>query len=491
MLTEQTAKSVWLRHIFIIQAVAFAVGIYLIATTIVISRDSIGFINFAKNIRQDAVGAMLKNDQHPGYPFIICLTEKVFSSTGLDPFWSWIWSAQTVSMLCRMGTLIILYFIGRKFIGEKLTFWAVLILACMPSGAETGSDALGDWPHLLVLAAGMLVLIKACQTGRPWLFGIAGLFAGIGYLIRPECVQLVAYAGLWLLIGFFRNKTAKAKILIFAAAVLLIIGFAIPAAPYMKLKGSVFPKKSLDFNVSQEVSVRHIPASTICQAAIAPKALLGAALTLCTRICESFVYFFAVFLPIGIWKRFKDSQPEDVEKFLISVFIALNIAAMIWLFCRHGYMSRRHVLPLVALMIFYVPVGIEACSYWLGGIFSKNNQAIIAPKVWFLILVFAGLCLAMPKLLRPLGSDKAGYRQVAAWLEANTAADDVIIVPDTRISFYAKRKGVSSVEQAFNVKYMVKVSDADDEYEKIGQKLFAADKEKSKKTRLAVYKLAM
>ena len=491
MRTEQKAKSAWLRHILIIQVAAVVMGIYLIATTIVIARDSIGFINFAKNIRQDAVGAMLKNYQHPGYPFIIDLTEKVFSTTGLDPFWSWIWSAQTASLLCRMGALVILYFIGRKFVGEKLSFWAVLILVFMPSGAEMGSVALSDWPHLLALAAGMLVLINAYQTGRPWLFGIVGLLAGIGYLIRPECLQLVAYAGLWLLIAFFRNKTAKGKSLIFAATVLLIIGFAIPAAPYMRLKGAVFPKKSLDFGASQAVSVRQVPASADYQAAIAPKALLGAALMLCTRICELLVYFFAVFLPIGIWKRFKESQPEYFERFLISVFIMLNVAAMIWLFCRHGYMSRRHVLPLVALTVFYVPVGIEAVSYWMGGIFRKNNQPTIVPKVWFLLLVFAGLCAAIPKLLTPIGSDKAGYRQVAAWLEANTAADDVIIVPDARISFYAKRKGISGVERASGVKYAVKVSDGDDEYDKIGQKLFAADKGKNKKSKLTVYRLAM
>ena len=491
MLTEQEAKSAWLRHILIIQFVALAVGGYLLATTVVISRDSIWFIAFAKSMQQDVVEAIFQNYQHPGYPFIICLTEKVFRAAGHDPFWSWIWSAQIASMLCRMGTLIILYFIGKKIVGEKFSFWAVLILTFMPYGAETGSDALSDWPHLLVLAAGLLVLFKACRTERPWLFGVAGLLAGIGYLIRPECIQLIAYAGLWLLIGLFRNKNAKEKTLIFAAAVLLIIGFAIPAAPYMKLKGSVFPKKPLDFGLSQEAPVRQVPVSAVYQAAISPKALPGAVLMLCTRICELLVYFFALFLPIGIWRRFKEGRPGHIEKFLISVFIMLNVVVLIWLFCRHGYMSRRHVLPLVALTVFYVPLGIEAVSCRMGGFFPKNNRTTVVPKAWFLILVFAGLCLATPKLLRPLGSDKTGYRQVAAWLEANTAANDTIIVPDPRITFYAKRKGISIGEPSAGVKYMVKVSDADDEHDEIGQKIFVADKGKGKKAKLTVYRLAM
>jgi hypothetical protein len=149
------------------------------------------------------------------------------------------------------------------------------------------------------------------------------------------------------------------------------------------------------------------------------------------------------------------------------------------------------VLPLVALTIFYVPIGIEVVSYWMGGIFCKNNVTALTPKAWFLILIFVGLILAMPKLFMTIGSDKVGYRQVAAWLEANTAADDLIIVPDTRISFYAKRKGISIAEQASDVKYIVKFSDAGCGHYKIGPELFAADTGKNKKSKLTVYKLAM
>lgn len=40
------------------------------------------------------------------------------------------------------------------------------------------------------------------------------------------------------------------------------------------------------------------------------------------------------------------------------------------------------------------------------------------------------------------GSDKRGYRTAAAWLRENTAREDLIAVPDSRISFHAERKGL-------------------------------------------------
>ena len=45
----------------------------------------------------------------------------------------------------------------------------------------------------------------------------------------------------------------------------------------------------------------------------------------------------------------------------------------------------------------------------------------------------------MPKLVKPIRVDKSGYRDVAKWLKENTAEEDLIVVPDHRIGFYAER----------------------------------------------------
>jgi hypothetical protein len=56
--------------------------------------------------------------------------------------------------------------------------------------------------------------------------------------------------------------------------------------------------------------------------------------------------------------------------------------------------------------------------------------------------VGGGLAVCVPKLLTPMRRDKAGYRSAAEWLRQNTETDDVLAVPDVRISFYAQRRGL-------------------------------------------------
>jgi 4-amino-4-deoxy-L-arabinose transferase-like glycosyltransferase len=138
-----------------------------------------------------------------------------------------------------------MYFIGKHLLGAALSFWAILILIVLPEPAKYGSDALSDWPHLFFLSAGLLLLLKGAMNERWWLFGFAGFTAGTGYLIRPECAQLVAVGGLWLGLQLLWPKRAMSKGKVLFAFALLLVGFLAIAGPYMKLKGAVFPKKDI------------------------------------------------------------------------------------------------------------------------------------------------------------------------------------------------------------------------------------------------------
>jgi hypothetical protein len=63
-------------------------------------------------------------------------------------------------------------------------------------------------------------------------------------------------------------------------------------------------------------------------------------------------------------------------------------------------------------------------------------------------------------LLRPLHYDKLIYRKAAQWLAENTREDDIVAVPDLRISFYSNRKSVDYKHKALSeiVQYVVRVS---------------------------------
>ena len=168
-------------------------------------------------------------------------------------------------------------------------------------------------------------------------------------------------------------------------------------------------------------------------------------------------------LLIGMYKHFGRRSWCEPERFFVIAFITLNVLIMILLYCKYGYMSRRHTLPLVVLTIFYVPIGLEALASWLDGKFSKTIERLFAVKAntdfWFMVLLVIGIFICSPKLLRPIRAEKQSYRDAARWLAKNTDEQDIIAVPDIRIGFYSGRRGVEYDGQSIpkEAQYVVKV----------------------------------
>ena len=128
----------------------------------------------------------------------------------------------------------------------RLSFWAVLILIMLPKPAEYGSDALSDWPNMFFIAMGMLLLFYGAKYGKWWLFAFTGLAGGLAYLVRPEGAQIIIYGIWWLLLQLFWKKRTISISGATIGLVSMIFLFLLIVTPYMKLKGAILPKKSLD-----------------------------------------------------------------------------------------------------------------------------------------------------------------------------------------------------------------------------------------------------
>ncbi len=466
-ITDEQSSGV---HISILLAVAFCVGIYLASTAVLIARDGITFIEYARNLEVSSLKTIKSEYQHPGYPFLITAAHKIVK-TGYDgsSLWSWIYSAQAVALIFRLLAVASLYFVGKKIVGQKFSFWALLILVLLPNPAKLGSDALSDWPHIFFLSTGFLLLIWGATSGKWWLFGFSGLAAGLGYLIRPECAQVVVFGTLWLGLQVFWSQRIMRKYKAVFALALLLVGFLVTAGPYMKLKGAVFPKKQLVQFVpntqSSETYEQEIQtySSTVYTTGIVPSDVAGALGKLVQRVSEILAWFFVPALLIGMYKYFRKRNWREPERFFIIALIAFNILIMTLLYCKYGYMSRRHTLPLVVFTIFYIPVGLEALASWLDKKFSKTMGRLFTFKAntdfWFLVLLVVGISICSPKLLRPIRMEKQNYRDAAQWLAKNTDENDIIATSDVRISFYGERKGIQYEDGPIHgeSRYFVKV----------------------------------
>lgn len=331
------------------------------------------------------------------------------------------------------------------------------------------------------------------------MFGAAGLAAGLGYLIRPECAQLVIYGVLWILWKLALPKQGMSRRVLLDALALLLLCFLIPAVPYMAIRGKILPEKIHEYMVtstlgqSQRIHEARIDTGMIpSTASVLPIETVKAAGRLTGDMSDILLYYFVPALIIGIYARTRQKpRPSDIERFFIPAFVLLNALMLMILYHRWGYISRRHCLPLVAMLIFYVPAGLEIMARWLEQRLPGNRSQSTSPsRRWFFVLLVVGVCICAPKLLAPLGFDKQGYREAAEWLRQNSSPQDVVAVPDLRISFYAERKG-AAYEDAIpeGVNYVVRIERDEDEQkpsEGIGRKEFSTRMEKRKKNTKAV-----
>lgn len=425
------------KNLAILIGIALAIGVYLIVTTVLISKDGVGYIERAQQLASDPIKIIKAHP--PGYPFLIMAAHKCASLfTDDTSVFTWIYAAQGMTLLCRLLALIPLYLIGKLFVGGRQSFWAILILIILPYPAHMVSDVIREWPHLLFLASGLLALVCGAKNGKWRLFGIAGIFAGLGHMIRPECVQIVLYGFVWLLFRFWRPLVDFGRKRCVLATLVMATCFAGVVVPYGMVRGKLLPsklEKLVTFDKVANDEGKH-EAGQLCIAGFAGDRYLKGIGKLSDRICQHLMYFFLPPLLIGLYLRFrKGTEADSIERVIVLGLVGLYVLIMLLLYRDYGYISRRHCMPLVIFTVFYIPAGIEAMAKWWCGRTKKNTDADVRRMTFILFAVGVSICL--PKLLN--NKDKAGYLAAAEWISANTAADVVIAVPDRRIAFYAER----------------------------------------------------
>ena len=492
-------------RVLVLLLAALAIGIYLIATTVLISKDGVIYIQNAQDFSSRPVD-IIKGVAFPfGYPFLIFAAHKfIMLFKDSSTVFTWLYTAQSVTLICRIITLILLYYIGKSFVGGRRSFWAVLILIILPYPAEFGSDVLRDWPHIMFLTAGFLLLLAGVKKNRYWMFGVAGLVSGLGHMIRPECAQIVIYGIFWigLRLLFPKNETGRLKLLY--ALLILLIGFSIPVVPYVIVRGNALPEKVerlFSFSAPENTKIIQISNeenyNEVYAASGFPVELLKAAGRLFEELSDNLMYYFMLPLVLGFYFHFRrKSEVTDIERFFMPAFIIFNVTILILLYYDWGYISRRHSLPLVVFLVLYVPEGLEIMAHWFEEKFRRGRaQTDRQSRQLFFILLIIGVIICIPKLLKPSGADKPGYRAAAKWLRDNTGSKDIIAVPDLRISFYAEREGLKySTEVPEGVDYLVRIVEGGEvvtDSDVAGQEKYSVSVDERKKSgkKLLIYRM--
>jgi len=460
-------------YITILLSIALIIGIYLIATTVLIAKDGVFYIERAQKFSSDPIG-IIKG--HPfGYPFLIFAAHKIVSFfANSSSIYTWIYCAQSSNLLCKILSVIPLYFIGKILVGRRNSFWALLILASLPYPAEFGSDALRDWPYVFFLACGFWAILWGAKNGSWWIFGPAGLSAGLGYMVRPACVQLMVYGIVWLAHCFFRTKKTLSRSKVMLGVAFFIAGFLIPAGPYTVVRGKLLPdtlypviksfsSNSLTNKAAEGNNNTYKSVLKYKYTAGIEKKILEATDNLIEKASANLMWYFVLPLLIGIYYHFRKTATLE-EKLLITTFISINIILLLLRYCcSTPDLTHRYILPLTVFTIFYIPTGLNLLSCWIVSINRKNGPAIRMPldkaHKFFYTLLAIGLFICLPKLLQPIRIEKRGYLSASQWLRENSTPEDIIAVPDRRLYFYAGRNGVIYENEgpAAEASYVIKI----------------------------------
>ncbi|MBC8373291.1 MAG: glycosyltransferase family 39 protein, partial [Planctomycetes bacterium] len=248
-------------------AIAAAIGIYLIATTVLIAKDGLFYIDQARKLVGDLPG---EPEIHLlGFPMMIASFRWILTACGMGGgLNTWIVSAQAVSLLARLLCLIPVYLIGKRFVGRRRSILGIFILIVLPLPAEWGADTLRDFPSLLLLLSSLALLIAGAESGRMRFFALAGLACGIGIAIREELVQLVLYAMLWFAWRFLTARSWADRGKQAASCLVFLIMVSLPAGLHICASGWRLPVKTTSLLLIMEGAEPSVATGMVPSAAV-------------------------------------------------------------------------------------------------------------------------------------------------------------------------------------------------------------------------------
>ncbi len=381
-------------------------------------------------------------DQHPGYPMLVVAMRKcVGPLLGNEDGEIWTRSGQVVSLLGGCGLLIAVYRFGRQLFGWKAGVAAASLLAVAPGLLVARADVLSDTPALMLLVLSAFYAVRLVQEEHWRDAVLCGVCGGLGYLIRPEAIQIVPCTfGLLVIRGMTHHKALFLAMLVGASA-------AICCGPYMAVRGSVFTKSARMIMLNKgadrfrDAVPVMVPQGTSSKLERRPftrspgwtamkRHLLGCWRLLAGGMTNLGTLPFLL-LVFGLFLMRNRIWSDRVAQ-VVLVPLLLNVILLpVLLHGQRGYLDARHVLPVTVLGACWTWPALlaiqEQVIRWLGGVpgesLARLNGRILA---LFLVTPLPG---AVRCEVQPLHPERAGYRVAGMWLQNHLKEGELLLDP--------------------------------------------------------------
>ncbi len=448
---------------------AVAVRAIVAARTSVIFEDGPYFLDVARAFSEGRFADALAHPYHPLYSALVAAVQPIFGDFEL--------AAMAVSCVGGAIAVAACFLLLREAFGERPAWIGAILLAVSPYPVRFTADVASEGVYLACFTASLTLFWLGVQRDRRVSLFAAGLLSGLAYLARPEGAGLIGIGLVWFVYTLVRGERTPGEAGRDAAA--LLAGGLVFVLPYVAVvsqrAGSVAlsGKKSLArtlglsegpiaepwllaialvalvLSIAGVAWLRTAPGRPVARTAIRalPTVVLLAFVVLTAIDRVAAAEFAAVvgstlrpeillFVLAGIWGVSREGF-KDRDTFFFLVFTAYAVL-LVGLLESYGYLSRRHFVPLMPLLVGYAGVGVTVLA---DAIAAQRllRLAMSPPRVAFALCT--GLILiAAPKTLHDHRREALAERLAAEWIAEQELRSGWVASDKRRIAYYAGRK---------------------------------------------------
>jgi hypothetical protein len=446
----------------------------------IIAKDGMGFIRIADELRRDPIATLRMEDQHPGYPaMVLAGTYCTAWLPGIDEFNAPILGARLASGFAGLAVVLLVWLLARRLFDRRIADVAALLAAAWPLLRQNAADVLSDTPHLMVYLAAAWLACEGFARGRVRWFVATGIASGLAYWVRPEGLLVGLTAGLVLLIQLCRSpRQDRWRVAISGLA--LGLALTATAAPYVVLAGKLTSKKN-PFNrtppplvvaaqtieptaglLSEPLPGRKLPGEIT-----RPASLIGACAAAVAELAAELAqgFYYLLLIPLAVWalaarisatecrsyrrtdQRSVLLRPEAGPARMIGALLACHAVLLILLFLTAAYVSHRHVMPMVALLLPATAAG----TVWLAEQAASRVARLQSPERALAAILAAILIGLLPKAVKPLHGVYSPIVEAARWVKDHGTSGDAVLATSGYVRFYSGMCGLLVGPEAPNL----------------------------------------
>ncbi len=347
-------------------------------------------------------------------------------------------SAVLFPLLCSLGSVVLIFYMGKNLFNEKAGLIAAFLLSFFPLNVIYSTRITPEIPlaFFMALSVFMFLLGEQRKGDRVFLnlknlyFLLSGVFLGVGYLVKESAIILLPFFIAYVL---YRRGIRKEYLLIFIGFLAI---FSIEGLYYYDNTGDFFLRPHLNSKVAAfkyEVELERLLKSEnvygmveviyVSNPDLYPKLLLNQKPHWRSKINESFGYFYYfVLLSLAAltWYRFRGKCPKKAHipvLWALSLFLFLEFGPMgfklnsanAWLEYRVIVKSLRYLtmLTIPSLLIIASFLSID----------TKKIKFLILPLT--LIILLASSIPIMGTVHTDFVSRIEGIREASDFLKAH------------------------------------------------------------------------